>query len=252
MGGSDWRSSYSIDQFVAEAFASASTAGLFAGGRPIFIGHSFGGFPVAACAAQHGDALRAAIIVDTPFLPPERVKEHREKMVARGMPSAARIYPTLEAALARFRLLPSQPCENLFLVDFIARRSLKPVENGIERGVAWRFDPLLWRRYRMSNPIRHLMTAKCPLAFIRGSRSRVMTPESAEYLRTVVPAASPFVEIPEAYHHVMLDQPLAFVSALRSLLAAWPLGQDGSSRFKPIDHDAEGVQGHPDRSVGAV
>ena len=30
------------------------------------------------------------------------------------------------------------------------------------------------------------------------------------------------ITVPEAYHHVMLDQPLAFVSAIRSLLAVWP------------------------------
>jgi pimeloyl-ACP methyl ester carboxylesterase len=31
----------------------------------------------------------------------------------------------------------------------------------------------------------------------------------------------PFIEIPEARHHVMLDQPLAFVAALRTLLQEW-------------------------------
>ena len=36
------------------------------------------------------------------------------------------------------------------------------------------------------------------------------------------PPGSPHVEIPEAEHHAMIDQPLAFVSALRALLAAWP------------------------------
>ena len=32
----------------------------------------------------------------------------------------------------------------------------------------------------------------------------------------------PMITIPDAYHHVMLDQPLAFVSAVRGLLAGWP------------------------------
>jgi hypothetical protein len=30
------------------------------------------------------------------------------------------------------------------------------------------------------------------------------------------------ITVPEAYHHVMLDQPLAFVSSIRGLLAGWP------------------------------
>jgi pimeloyl-ACP methyl ester carboxylesterase len=33
---------------------------------------------------------------------------------------------------------------------------------------------------------------------------------------------SPHIVIPEAEHHVMIDQPLAFVAALRALLTAWP------------------------------
>jgi pimeloyl-ACP methyl ester carboxylesterase len=32
---------------------------------------------------------------------------------------------------------------------------------------------------------------------------------------------APVVEIPQAHHHLLLDQPLAFVSALRAILADW-------------------------------
>ena len=38
---------------------------------------------------------------------------------------------------------------------------------------------------------------------------------------SLIALGSPRVVIPEAEHHVMIDQPLAFVSALRALLAAW-------------------------------
>jgi hypothetical protein len=32
---------------------------------------------------------------------------------------------------------------------------------------------------------------------------------------------APVVEIPAAHHHLILDQPLAFIAALRALLADW-------------------------------
>jgi hypothetical protein len=32
---------------------------------------------------------------------------------------------------------------------------------------------------------------------------------------------APVIEIPEAYHHMMLDQPLLLVMGLRTLLADW-------------------------------
>src|SRR3712207_1216548 len=45
MGGSDRRERYSFDIFVEEAMTVAEATGLFESGtRPVFIGHSFGGF----------------------------------------------------------------------------------------------------------------------------------------------------------------------------------------------------------------
>ena len=32
---------------------------------------------------------------------------------------------------------------------------------------------------------------------------------------------APMIAVPEAHHHLFLDQPLAFVVALRALLAGW-------------------------------
>ena len=40
-------------------------------------------------------------------------------------------------------------------------------------------------------------------------------------MRDLLNRQVPFIEIPEAHHHIMLDQPLAFVAALRTLLQEW-------------------------------
>jgi len=220
MGGSDWREAYSMDLFVAEAFAAAEVTGLFAAATPpVFIGHSFGGLPTAACAARRGQELRAAVIIDSPFWPAARAKEQHERIRNRRGQGPSPVYRSVAAALARFRLLPLQPCDNLFIVDHIARRSLKEVGEGT--GWTWRFDPYLWRRYQMSNPADDLSAASCPIAIVRGCNSKVMTEEIASFACSIAPAGSPMVEIPEAHHHVMLDQPLAFVAALRALLSGW-------------------------------
>jgi len=238
MGGSEWRAAYSLDLYVEEAFGVADAAGLFdADEKPVFVGHSFGGFPLLACAARRGEELRSAVVVDTPVLPPERIKEHRERIGRRGYPNLVRIYPTLEAALARFRLLPAQPCENLFVADFIARTSLKQTAGSGEEGWTWRFDPLLWQRYRMSNPVADVKNAKCPIAIVRGGKSIVMTQESAAFMQEIAPAGTPLIEIPEAHHHIMLDQPLALVSALRALLAGWAT-DDSPRRAAPYRRHA--------------
>jgi hypothetical protein len=53
-------------------------------------------------------------------------------------------------------------------------------------------------------------------------------PRSLAELLADSPAAAagvPFVEVPEARHHLLIDQPLAVVTAIRSVLASWhPVG----------------------------
>ena len=38
------------------------------------------------------------------------------------------------------------------------------------------------------------------------------------FMRETLPSGTPFVAVPEAGHHLMVDQPLAVVAALRALL----------------------------------
>ena len=129
-----------------------------------------------------------------------------------------RTYATLAEALARFRLAPEQPCENDYIVDFIARHSLKEVEGGW----TWKFDPSLWTsRFSIGDTAERLRATKCRIAIMRGEMSVLMPPEVGEYMFALLGHAAPIIEIPQARHHVMLDQPLAFVAALRALLADW-------------------------------
>ena len=66
-----------------------------------------------------------------------------------------------------------------------------------------------------------LKAAKCRVAIIRGEESALMPDEVRDYMRSLLGHQVPFVSIPHARHHVMLDQPVAFISALRMLLAEW-------------------------------
>jgi pimeloyl-ACP methyl ester carboxylesterase len=45
--------------------------------------------------------------------------------------------------------------------------------------------------------------------------------DSADYVREKGGETIPFISIPGARHHLMLDEPIAFVSVLRSLVAQW-------------------------------
>lgn len=208
MGGSDHRPCYTLDLFMAEALAVAGAAGL--GSQFAVCGHSFGGVPIAGLAAHHAARVRRAIIIDTPFGEMRRPDGHR-----REAPRPHRIYPTLEQALARFRWAPVQPTMHPWAADFIARTALKPTEGGW----TWKFDPFLWHNFRFDDPSGLLNAGGAPMDYIWGEDSLLVQAGVVARLRSLMPGGTRFVGIPHAHHHVMADQPLGLVSAMRALLA---------------------------------
>jgi pimeloyl-ACP methyl ester carboxylesterase len=55
-----------------------------------------------------------------------------------------------------------------------------------------------------------------------GDRSALVTPDTLLRSLASLPRGTPSIAIPDAAHHVLIDQPLALTSALRALLACWP------------------------------
>jgi pimeloyl-ACP methyl ester carboxylesterase len=216
-GGSDWRPAYSFDQAAREFRAVAEAGGLYeAPVPPVFIGHSLGGALVFRAATRHPDWMRAAILVDTGYGPP---KMDEPGYVQKSFPD--RHYDTLQEALAGFRLRPAQGCENLFAADHIARRSL--VERDVEGHTVWKwcFDPDFWCKFDLSG-FGGLFSdsAGRPLTVhLFGEQSAVFRGNPGDTLR--LPDSVPAAAIPDAEHHVLIDQPLPLVAAIRSLLAAW-------------------------------
>lgn len=220
MGDSGWRESYPQETYAREVMAVAEASGAMQSGvPPVMIGHSFGGFVMMELARQFGKDIGGAVILDSPIRPAS--EQRRSPPPRRG----GHVYDDLPSALARFRLLPDQDCDNPFIVDHIARHSLKPVkgENG-KQGWIWKFDPDLWAKmeYPEHAAAEYLKDVACPVAFMRGERSALVTGEVWRFIAKVLPEGSPMISIPEARHHLMLDQPLALIAALRTLLSAWP------------------------------
>lgn len=224
MGDSDWRETYKMDVFAQEQLAVCEHAGLFDHAeKPIIVAHSFGGFVTIVTGADYGDKFEGVVIVDSPVNPPDRPRTGPPPV--RG----GKVYPTLEAALARFRLAPPQFCENHYIMDYIARWSLRKAPltdgrgpNGETEGWAWKFDPSIWRRFAVSRPAEELLKqTRCRIALFKGDKSVLWEDDVGDYMCSLLDRQVPFIEIPEARHHVMLDQPLAFVAALRTLLQEW-------------------------------
>lgn len=219
MGRSEWRAAYDFRQFVREARAAGRASGAFDAGPPVVVGHSFGGRVAAGLASDFGDEIAGAVLVDPPVFAPQNPRAPSPPRPSK----ARRLDPSLAAVVARFRLMPPQACANLFILDFIARRSAAEIVDAEGRaGFALSFDPNFWEKSKRLDPAPILKAAHAPLAVMRGAKSRLFEEADAAYLKSLIPPGSPYIEIPEAEHHVMIDEPLAFVASLRALIAAWP------------------------------
>ncbi|MEZ5891632.1 MAG: alpha/beta hydrolase [Parvularculaceae bacterium] len=226
MGDSDWREQYSVDLMVDEVFAVIEASGLASRGRPIVVGHSFGGWVTLAAVEREGEKLGGAVVVDSPLGVPDPHEGYQVvKPRAPGEKQAAHFYKTKEEMIARFRLLPNQPADQLYLIDYIAREGLKraPLPDGSGEGWTWKFDPADKGGSGIHFERDLLRAARCPLAFIYGEKSMFAQGDGITHLEAQARGRSPFVMIPDAHHHLMMDQPIAFITTLRTLLSAWPV-----------------------------
>ncbi len=211
-GDSDRRERYHPETWAHEVMAVVADAGV--AGPPVLVGHSMGGFVSIVAAARYGDELAGAVIVDSPVRRPDpEVQESRSGRMFR----APKTYPTLDEAVEHFHLVPPQPVVTPYVVDHVARHSLRETD----AGWTWKFDPHVFAGFSPFMFGDYLAEARCRMAVIHGELSPIVDRDITDYMSELLGRNAPFVEIPQAYHHLILDQPLAFVAATRALLADW-------------------------------
>jgi pimeloyl-ACP methyl ester carboxylesterase len=227
-GDSAHRDAYELAQWTEEVIAVAEAGGIE--GRPVVIGHSMGGFVTIATAALHPDRLDGVIICDSPVTTPDAEVRSFQTKDAFGRP---RMYATLEEAIDRFRTVPEQADNLDFVIDHVARRSVREVQGGWQ----WKFDRAIFESFSggmrgIAKP--YLPRVHCRFALLRSQRGLVTRDIGAEMYEALGRVA-PVIELPEAGHHPMLDQPLVLLTAIRTLLADW----DHSSPLRPAQRDGD-------------
>ena len=218
-GDSGWRDEYSLERHAQEVVAAAEWGGAFESETsPVIVGHSFGGITTMVVASEHGARFGGVVIVDVP-----RIKWKRSETAPRR--AGGRVYATETQALARFRLVPAQECENLFAVDHVARTALRAAkdENGAE-GFTWAHDPDFWIKFRRraGSPYGLAPELACAMAIMRGADSALISDELWREMTDVLGSGVPALTIEGAAHHVMLDQPVAFCQTLSTFFRTWP------------------------------
>jgi pimeloyl-ACP methyl ester carboxylesterase len=207
-GDSGRRDAYSLDQWSMEVLAVAAAAGIVT--PPTVIGHSMGGFVALRAASLYGSSLAGVVAIDSPVrdIPPEE-RAARERRAFGPL----RVYPSQEAAIARFRPIPDQPALP-YISAHVASTSIRTVEGGW----SWKFDPRIFARHELSQS--RLTRLDCRVALFRAEYG-ILSAQLSEIMYDRLGRLAPVIEIPAAGHHVMLDQPIALVTGIRTLLSDW-------------------------------
>jgi pimeloyl-ACP methyl ester carboxylesterase len=210
-GDSGRRARYTVEDWAAEAIAVAEAGE--AGERPVVIGHSMGGFVALAVAGSRPERLSGVIAIESPLS-----GGVFEAGTARKAPSAAplRVYESESQARGRFRVVPAQR-----VPGYVQRHLAATSTRATDGGWTWKFDPQVFRDQIPRE--RYFTAPECRLALVRGDHGLVSR-AMAEIMVGLLGPATPVVELTDAWHTPFLDQPLATVAAIRSVLAVWNHG----------------------------
>lgn len=225
MGDSGVREAYPDEVRLQELLDVARETGLFENGhKPSIIAHSYGGSIGLVAMERCHEQFSRLVICDLMTLRPQRLIAHAKEG---GRPPGSqdprrpnRIYPDYATAKGRFVLSPPQKVNEPYLFDYMAYHSLKEVAGGW----SWKFHPSVFERSadhheRLLTQAGRIARAPGTIVIVYGEQSALFDADSADYVRESGGAHIPMIAIPDARHHLMLDQPIAFASVLKAILA---------------------------------
>lgn len=205
MGDSDRRPVYSRVQYGREILAVAA----FCGFDPFtLITHSFGTMGGLLATTSAPERVKRFVMIDA-GLP---LTDEGEFKIA--VPPQ-RFYPSYSAAIERFRLIPPGGWPIPGILDYIAHHGVCQTSEGW----TWKFDPAAAISLNAERFRDQLGPVMVPVDVIHGDRSEIMIPERIAEARRIAPDCGTPLSIPASHHHIMIEQPIALIAALRGLLA---------------------------------
>ena len=226
MGDSEMRGQADPEARGREFVEIAEALNLFADGhKPTIVAHSFGSGAALTAVTQSPDHFSGLVICDLMVMRAELLEQYwnqRRSSPGSGDPDKPkRSYSSYEEARKRYVLSPPQPVGEPFLLDYMAYHSMRRDGDNW----TWKFSPEVFRRSNKSEEWltigQRLVNAPGRKTIVHGAKSQLFTKDSADYIRELGGGDIPIIAVPEARHHLMLDQPLAFATALLSILKLW-------------------------------
>jgi pimeloyl-ACP methyl ester carboxylesterase len=178
------------------------------------VGHSMGGMVSLIYAATYPGRMARLIVVDTTM---HMAEDRIAAMHSRGNRQGS-TYASREEFLARYRLLPAGTNAPREIVRHLAQNGGRHSADG-----TWRhkFDRNVYATRVRLDGIPFWSEIRVPALLVRGGRSERITPQISAEIQDRCPHVELGV-VPDADHHVMLDNPAGFVQTVRAFLARHP------------------------------
>ncbi len=224
-GDSGRRDHYTRESIVSEIMAVCADCGMLSAATPpTLIGHSGGGQHVVRTAIAHGKSLLGVMAIDA-LRYAELGHDPAVKALSgpRPAPPPPPIYPDYESAVARFRLSPPPASEIKadYVLDHIARHSVRAVEGGW----TWKFDAALASVASLGLELKDsLRNLSCHSAAIYGENTHLADHTLLQRMTAATNGEIPVFVIPGSTHYPMIDNPPAFVSAIKGIALTWVAG----------------------------
>jgi pimeloyl-ACP methyl ester carboxylesterase len=177
----------------------------------VLMGHSMGGLVSLIYAATYPGRVKKLVLIDSTLVAtPDRVALLHQVGAREG-----KTYPTHDDFIENFRVRPAGTTAAPEILRYLAERSGREGADGLWRH---KFDRNVYAKRVLIDFPPYWDRIDVPALYVKGGRSNRITPEIARDARTRCPHFE-LVEVPDADHHVTLDNPGGFVEAVRRWLA---------------------------------
>lgn len=231
-GASEHRREYAPELWARELAAILDHAGVPA---VRYVGHSMGGLIGIFMAGELPERVQSLVIVDSGLRRPDEATGSAPRGRERR---PTPVYPTEEAALARFRLRPSGTSAPPELLRRVGRHGLRRVPTGW----TWSFDPGASRRFTDNLLHAALPDVACPVGIVYGEHSEIAGPPTVSYVESRLGRHVPSIEVPNAHHHIPLDEPEACAAAITTMVDRLGAGTSDDVRETAVEVDRRAGQ----------
>ena len=212
-GGSAWAQPplYGYDRYAADLAQVIEKLDLH---DVVLVGHSMGGLVSLVYCANYPGRVKKLVVVDSTLrATPERVAVLHEVGSREGSS-----YATHAEFLIRFRLRPEGTTAVPEIIRYLAERGGRQGPDG-----RWRhkFDRNVYAKRELLDIMPHWNRIHIPALLVKGGLSDRISADIRDEIRTRCPHVE-LTEVPGSDHHVTLDNPTGFVSAVKAFLSRSP------------------------------